>query len=268
MQTEGFHSGFYRALRFAEGAAAVLAVLIVANNFREIPTGTGQWWTDALAAIQSSSFWWLVGVYITGSVARALRSLMRRPNLKALLHQLLDAFHDHVFTELITDSTPAFEHRVTLFKHIRWNWRKPLGGFGWLRPIRRSGHVAQNPKKCWRACNDPSQFEGVAGQAWGRNRIYIVGGLPDPGAGSIATREETATQYADKTSVARSWVEERKLQSKSFPRWYCGVPVRVNGKPWGILMLDSRNAEARDEEEVRATYRLFGSILGNVLERG
>jgi hypothetical protein len=84
-------------------------------------------------------------------------------------------------------------------------------------------------------------------------------GLPDiNGFPSLAQLGD----YAQKTWVSIEWLQRRSQHSRAF----CGIPVEVKGRMWGVIVLDSRSPDAIDQEAVNV-YRLVGRYLGKLLER-
>lgn len=268
MRDYGPRATVFRGLRLLDGFSVTLGILIVANNFRPpLAPSSASVWQLMLARVQETSFWWLAVLFLVGSLARLIRSAMRRPGLQALTRELLDAFQRHVFDEVVD---PPHHHRVTLFKHVRWNRGMFWLGNGWLKAVQRSGHVARRTKYRWRASDDGKHLEGVAGRTWARDGVVIVQDLPDPLEEGLSPhrKEEAIASYAKKTWADRNWVTDRVGEDQPFARSLCGIPVKVEGRLWGVLMLDSRSAAAKDADEIRKTYGLFGSILGKILERG
>ena len=90
--------------------------------------------------------------------------------------------------------------------------------------------------------------------------MVLIEGLPDVSMSN--TPEPDLALYADKTGVTKDWVREHKPHARSF----CGIPVEIKGKLWGVVVLDSRSHTSLDEGAV-STYRMFGKLLGKSLER-
>ena len=173
------------------------------------------------------------------------------------IHYLLDRFRDYVFEE---ESGPLHHHRVTLFKYVRvrfcfrrWPWS------GWLVPIERSGHTTRRSRTTFLAPDDADRAEGIAGQTWAQNRVVPLAKLPDINENPSC---DALTEYARQTFVAEAWLQKQRQHAHSF----CGIPVEVKGKLWGVIVLDSRNPEAIDQNAIRF-YSLIGRYLGKLLER-
>ena len=74
--------------------------------------------------------------------------------------------------------------------------------------------------------------------------------------------EALVTEYARRTWIAPAWLSTRRQHARSF----CGIPVEVKGRLWGVIVLDSRSPDAIDQETSRV-YNLIGRYLGKLLER-
>lgn len=70
-------------------------------------------------------------------------------------------------------------------------------------------------------------------------------------------------EYAQRTWIAETWVLQKQ---RRHARSFCGIPVQVKGKLWGVIVLDSHNPEAIDQNADKF-YRLIGRFLGKLLER-
>jgi hypothetical protein len=180
----------------------------------------------------------------------------------------LDHMQEHAFANQNADG--KHRNRVTLFKRIYWkfcldresrSWwrvRKPWGG--WLVPVRRSGHTTQNVSVVFYAPDDPEKAEGVAGQTWARDSILPVDGLPDV---SGACTDANLRDYAARTWVSVDWLRREKSSARSL----LGIPVRVKGEVWGVIVVDSQSTNIENREEIIKSYQLIAKVLGKLLER-
>jgi hypothetical protein len=138
-------------------------------------------------------------------------------------------------------------------------------------PYARSGHTTQKIQSVFRAPDDADKAEGIAGKTWITSKVVSVTGLPDLSSSELRRnphqRENCITEYAEKTNVNRRWIEERLSTRRPIARSYCGIPVEVGSEMWGVIVLDSQNPEPRASEELYKIYKIFGRLLGNVLER-
>jgi GAF domain-containing protein len=203
--------------------------------------------------------WLIIPLLTVGlGLMQVARSMAGPPWIWETVHYLLDRFQEHVFEKQV--GTPLHYHRVTLFRHIRlrrslcrWPWS------GWLVPVERSGHTTRKSRAAFLAPDDADRAEGIAGQTWAQKRVVIVEDLPDiSGTPSLGLLED----YARKTWVSVEWLQNRSQHARSF----CGIPVEVKGRLWGVIVLDSRSPDAIDQDAVKV-HSLIGRYLGKLLER-
>jgi hypothetical protein len=123
--------------------------------------------------------------------------------------------------------------RVTLFQYKRFCWRRwPFLG-GWLIPVERSGDQTRNTGAIFSAPDDGEDCEGVAGRAWSRQKTVYVPNLPDL---------RTSQADADFKTYAEQAFCATHLPGRSKPpqsRSLYGVPVKINSKRWGVIVVDS-----------------------------
>lgn len=206
-----------------------------------------------------------VGVYI--AVVNKVTAYINPPETWAAIHGFLNNARDYFFKGM---EDPLHHHRVTLFKWRTWTWREwsirdsrwPWSG--WLIPVARSGHTTQRSNTCFRAsASDPESAEGFAGQVWAKNRTIVLNHLPDlkDDSGNEAVR-----LYAEVSSVSEDWLRQRLKEGKPCARSFCGMPVEVNNKLWGVIVLDSQNEEQPESSDLQEVYGLLGRLLGNMLQ--
>ena len=140
---------------------------------------------------------------------------------------------------------------------LRWPFRSRL------IPVERSGHISQKSTATFAAPDDADKAEGVAGRAWRTFRVLIVANLPDLNA---AYTEAGIREYAKKTWIDAKWVRARIAQRKTLARSYVGIPIRVDGKPWGVIIIDSLHPNSI-ETLGTPFYDLMGKTLTKLLER-
>jgi hypothetical protein len=70
-------------------------------------------------------------------------------------------------------------------------------------------------------------------------------------------------EYAAKGFVTKAWVEERVRLGQPLGRSFCGIPVEVGGRMWGVLVFDSRNPNEIKGVDV---YQEFGAVLSKLLK--
>ena len=204
--------------------------------------------------------WFILPALGTLGIAKMMKAWIGPPWVWETIHRLLDSFQKHIFEK--QSHEPQYFHRVTLFKYkgFVFIWRK-WPSSGWLVPVERSGHITQRSTSKFKV-PDNGSVEGIAGQVWVRNSVLTIS-LPD--ISSDSTAEEIAS-YAQRGFVSIEWVQSRLREKKTLPRSICGVPVEVNGKPWGVIVVDSRR-EKLPEKEIEKAHRLIAKVLGRLLEK-
>ncbi|WP_421684489.1 GAF domain-containing protein [Stutzerimonas urumqiensis] len=187
---------------------------------------------------------------------------------------ILDGYHGGIFSS----SDPRDHHRVTLFKHHRrilrkrhwqrttklrfWGERKLLAEY--LAPYLRSGHLTQNSKTMFYIDSDNSdRSEGVAGMAWSRREVAHIEGLPNiHETSSIRTKEK----YANATKTSVKLLEKYLSEGRCPPRSIAAIPIECHGNLWGVLVLDSRDANGVTQTSIDS-YKLTVALIGQLLER-
>lgn len=187
---------------------------------------------------------------------------------------ILDQYQEKVFD---TDD-PKDHHRVTLFKCKRrcifarhWssrNWFLPWGDTplisDYLIPVRRSGHISQKSSAVFHVPDDSDKAEGVAGRAWSSRKSVVLNDLPDinqkdPG---VTVRRRYAENSNSNVEMVNCYIEA----GRNMPRSIAAIPVEVYGKPWGVVVLDSRHERGVTDESV-VNYSLTVALIGQLLER-
>jgi hypothetical protein len=189
------------------------------------------------------------------------------PRVWSAIHGSLDDFRDHVFSHL--KDAPEHERRVTLFQYVRFRLWFCWPMTHWLVPVERSGESTRWRVSTFRApLGTPGTAEGVAGQAFtkGSGTVVSLRGLPLVKADKPddqALRQYSATAGASESRL-RAWLKRHPGQQ--LPTSICGIPVVVNGKRWGVLVLDACGDLEYDERFSR-DHKLYASILARLLTR-
>jgi len=192
----------------------------------------------------------------------AARRAVGPPWIWDAIHSNLDSFRDYAFPDQQGDM--LHEHRVTLFKYVRWHWCfKKWPWSGWLVPVERSGFTTRRTSAAFRAPDDANEVEGVAGATWASKSAVPVPELPDISAQSPA---EQIAEYAKKSFVSKAWVEAYIKKGRPLARSFLGIPVDVRGKRWGVIVLDSRR-DMRNSAMKLNLYTILAKFLSTLLER-
>jgi len=177
---------------------------------------------------------------------------------------LLNQFRDCVFEQHFSD--PVHHHRVTLFKHhsFWWHWESKWGGTpwtGWLVTVERSGHTTKNNITAFKVPDkDADNIEGVAGATWARKASVLVEELPDL---SGTKGKKNVADYSKKAYISKDWVQSHQCPARSL----YGVPIEVNGKLWGVIVIDSRSEKLPNRDLAEKFHKMFGKTLSKTLER-
>ncbi len=135
-------------------------------------------------------------------------------------------------------------------------------------PVARSGHKTRSRIAKFRASSDaPGNAEGIAGQAWANECPVQIYGLPDINTDIVA--ETDMDDYASQGWVSKKWVEKRREKKKPHALSLLGIPVEVKNKPWGALVVDSRNSDEILSETAlkKQKYKSLVNILSKLLEK-
>ena len=225
-------------------------------------TGVWQVFVSPLMWIQDRAWLFLIAIGIFIAAATAARRAVGPPWVWDAIHSNLDSFRDYAFPDQPGDM--LHEHRVTLFKYVRWHWcLRKWPWSGWLVPVERSGHTTRRTNTAFRAPDDANDAEGVAGVTWASKSALPIHELPDL---SGQPSSEEVADYAKKTFVSQEWVEAYIKRGRMLARSFLGIPVEVGGKRWGVLVLDSKR-EMRNSPRNLNLYTILSKFLSKLLER-
>lgn len=243
---------------FAGGLVVVLGGLQKADLDKfQAALNPPAWLISSLVSVKDNGWWILPVVSIFAGAIGLLRKLLGSPWLWSYVQTLLNTMAQSAFNVKETDG--GHYHRVTLFKHVPWLWccRKwPWNG--WLVAVERSGHTSQSGIAYFRAPDNADQAEGVAGITWARNKMVMISNLPD-------LRDSPADEDFEAYSKATFVSVARLRASLTGSRAFCGVPIEVKGRLWGVLVLDSRSPDGI-REDGKLLYMPVSKLLGKVLE--
>jgi hypothetical protein len=260
MRQHRMWASWYRALTGSQWVAGI-ALAVVGASLKADVAQVQAWVPWAAKPLQLSQAWaWLIIPCLTAyvGVAQLGRKMIGPPWVWDMIHSLLDDLQQHAFKGFPND--PLHYHRATLFRRIPWRWcfrRWPWSG--WLAPIERSGHATRHSSVAFLAPDDADRAEGVAGQTWACQAVIRVHDLPDL---AVNGRKNAVKQYAKRTWVSEEWLEREQCRARSF----CGIHVEIKGKPWGVIILDSRSPQEIPEEVV-GYFTQIARTLAKLLER-
>lgn len=190
------------------------------------------------------------------------------------LQFLLNEYQAKAFASKVSE--PNHHHRVTLFKYRQWcffrrhctgKWYWPWGKHnpfsGWLIPVLRSGYTSQKTKIIFSAPDNADEAEGVAGKAWSTQSAVIFKGLPPL---SKKGPKRDIKNYCGATACPEEIVNQKINLGKPMPRSIAATPIEVNGKIWGVVVLDSRAPDGISDESI-LNYELTVALIGQLLEK-
>lgn len=219
-----------------------------------LPVGLANYATG----LQQTAWITLPLLVVLSGILGLLRKHLGSPWLWDTVHHHLDVIRKAAFD--IQPGDGGHYHRATLFKFQQWRWCwKKWPWDGYLVPVERSGHTTRSGVSVFRAPDQADQCEGIAGRAWANNQLVTVSGLP---ALSNAAPQEDFEIYSRNTGVSIEWLRQRLPQARSL----CGVPIDVKGRPWGVLVLDSRSPTGLKPEGA-VMYEPTSRLLAKILER-
>jgi hypothetical protein len=169
---------------------------------------------------------------------------------KRVIGAVLEGLQQEYFSKVEPDD--RHNHRVTLFVCQP----VPAGGKQ-LVIFRRAGIHSSSPTT-WNVDDDvQGRCEGVAGRIWFLETERTVE-LPD-----WSEDPDRKAEYAAKGFVGPAQAESLKVKSKALS----GTVVRVFGRKWGVLILDSKTPGFISEAKEHVVKR-YAALISRTLEEG
>lgn len=247
-----------RWLSIVQLALSILAPILVAALRMEIE-GLPLFFQLLVGPVRDKP--WIL-LLVTGLIPclQSARQLLGKAWHWKMIQYVLDEMRKDVFNGV--DGANAFSERVTLFKHKSFSCGLHAHWWGgWMIAVARSDHVQR--KKCskFRAPDHGDHAEGIAGRAWVSKKVCGVDQLPVLNAKSLA-RE--VSHYAQQGYVSPKWLRKQIKKNKPLPRCIYGFPVEVDGRPWGVIVIDSRLPELPKlrDSSTAAVYESFERHAG------
>jgi len=278
MNQRSFKNTIYKIASWLLGTSVFL-ITVIGGSLRidlSDASAPGGVWGNIIGWLQN---WGVVQLVFLGLIA-AFSSLLKvwagNPQLWNAIEDFVNIIREHVFLEKYNNE-PQHHHRVTLFKYRKfkffiWPLRgwSPWGKFrhpfsGWLVPVTRSGYATIRGGTTFLAPDDADDAEGIGGLCWQTGGMVVSDDLPELVKGSSS---ELFELYAGKTNTSEEFIEDRMSAGKVIPRSLCSIPIFTGKRrPWGVLVLDSRQPDAiKSPVENPTTYSLAQKLTGILLE--
>ena len=209
-----------------------------------------------------------------------------------LIHEILNDFHAQIFEKGVS----LAENRVTLFRYKN----------EWLSVVERSNHLTRksrvrfhvpdngnaqgvagqtwvtrttvyvpdlpnisaenekdNREKCGFIRNTWIKLCEWCGQFWFLDYFW-----PFWWRHRNVTGPEVAAckQYAKKSWIPQDYVIKHKRRRKALPRAMCGIMVEVSGKPWGVIVIDTRKDSLPAKDEIDKFYQTHSRMLERLIK--
>jgi len=265
----------FRLLTFIQWSSALAVVGLGAIPKGDLSRLSIKLPTLVISALTIGQDWALlvIPLAVLAGVSKLLRERLGAPWAWELVKDVLDSIRNLTFAGE-PPHDPAEFHRATLFKRQRicftkaclalrrWPWS------GWLVSVERSGHFTLKRRVAFYAPDKAAIAHGVAGRTLACGNILPIINLPDP------EDESQHEEYARRTFVTASWVKETGIRARSF----FGIPVEVRGKPWGVIVIDSRdpcpptvvediNGHLELNDRGRTLFLAIAGVMSKVLTR-
>lgn len=184
-----------------------------------------------------------------------------RQQAKRIVQAILLHMHEHFFEQ--SANADKLVHRITLFQQVSG---ASEGGpcKRWLQVYARHGWH-QNSATVWPLDEDvPGGCRGVAGRIWLESAtLFESAACPWPLDGNPKQKAEYASSHEITVD------EAERLNVKS--QFFAGTVVLVNGKKWGVLLVDSlKTFEKAKEGGQRGLQRKrierYATLIGRAIE--
>ena len=228
------------------------------------PTWFPDQWKPLFPWVVSNQFWLLPGPplvvvilkYVEHLVGKRQAKKSREYQLQRLLEELLERLRERFIPTRLRREPPP-HHRLTLFRANRKQMQ--------LEMVARSAEATRGSTTCWRIHPDEqSQCEGVAGVAWYLDTMLVLPGAGEPDLPDVTGNcdETTIENYARRTFVSAELIREHRWTARSF----AAMTIRVDGKKWGVLVLDSVSTRGA-QQRIIVRMAFAADMLGDIIKR-
>lgn len=225
-----------------------------------------------LRTVQASAWWSVPGLLLVAYLLKSAAVVVGSTWTWSTMQTVLDDWQKFVFKK----PSPLHEHRITLYRHVRFlfptprrwrlfSWKQGRWPWsGWLVPMMRSGHVNKRTNAIFFAPDDGKLAEGVVGQTWARNAILEIKDLP---AINTSSTDADVESYASRTWVPADFIRQRLKAGQQCASSFLATPVERKKKIWGVVIMDSSAPKGiRPASVVRLASHAL--VIGKLLEKG
>ncbi|WP_216906814.1 hypothetical protein [Synechococcus sp. CCY 0621] len=206
--------------------------------------------------------WQPVVLPILSTVLPLLEALARSstPWKWVAIQSCLDEFARAVYSSRDHQNDFEYQHRATIYRvqygcvaMLKPPWHK------YFVPIARSGTVTKNTRSIFRFSDHPNDMEGVVGQAWCMNGRWVeIKDVPTP---HPTMTDKEKQDYFNLVRVPVDKAIEMNYNAKA----YAAISIELNGKRWGVLILDSTNTVIPKNNAYKHAFRVFISAISPIL---
>ena len=251
---------FHRFLKVLTGIGYALAgVSLVLVQFCD---PDDQWfspaWREYLTYVHANQFAvvaYLLGTQLLLQAANWIADRFQAPDVVKL-----DRVLDHLVSRHFGDKDlETHKYRATLFK-VRSFW--PFGT--WLGIVGRSGMLYPQRTTVFSIDATTEKYNtGIAGECWRQSGQTIFKKLPD-------IREDSTSEEAINEFKLAGYLDDCEYQAMSVKSTvFLATGIRVAGKIWGILVLDTTDPKQhptdRQQKHHRETLDFAAIALSNLL---
>ena len=186
--------------------------------------------------------------------------------------KLIRTILEEIYKKTRPDKAHDGNYRVTLFKYRTFSWamlfsfKNPVGG--WLSPYERSGHQRRSTKQRWKVnLEKPSSNQGVAGKCYAESdSIHLTDLITCSNFQSTGARK-AKKRYAKLTHVSEDFITIKNSKDPDYewPKSFWGIKILANGKPWGVLLIDSTLPNIGDDVDLIETTSDHLDFLNTIL---
>jgi len=273
--------------RFSWWAGVIVLVLLAAWFVRAVLCGFGLpcqldhrvWWPSLVAAegfVERNQAWLLPSLVFFVQGCRLTCHWVGEPTFWQDLQSVIDDFQRDIFEGLPREAIQD-DHRVTLYKHLRWclwpgnrwcflwPWGRGLFPWsGWLVPVVRSG-TTREARTVFLA-KSAQDSEGVVGHVFfSQSGTRQIKNLPDVDTNCCKLK---VCDYARDTHVQPKWIRDRLERGRPLARSFLAIRIEVeDNRRWGVLMIDSRQATLPAPQNTLQQFKATARILKTLLRR-